>query len=147
MERIGLVNLDTGEVLVERTLFIGKNPRYLDRGYVKVFTAFLSDIIETDKIAGKAIRLLLYMLENLDYNTLEIKIIRQEAIERLNIDPATYHRWIKDLVDFGIIEKKNRYTYVLKPYTFVKGSSVKAYENYLDKSKNKSKNKGGEKNG
>ena len=100
MKRLGVVDLDTGEIVEERVLFIGKNPRYLDKGYVKIFTAFLSDIVETDKIAGKAIRLLFYMLEHLEYNTLEIKIIPAEAIEKLGISRMTYHNWIKDLVDF-----------------------------------------------
>ena len=133
MEELAIINKKTGEIIEERVLFIGKNPRYLDKGYVKIFTAFLSDIVETDKIAGKSIRLLLYMLKHLNYNTLEIQIIPSKVIKELNIAKDTYHRWIRDLIEFGIIEKKDRYTYVLKPYTFVKGSSVKAIENDLNK--------------
>ena len=142
MRRLGIIDLDTGEVIEEKLLLIGKSPKYLDKGYIKVFTAFLSDLIETDEIAGKSIRLLFYMLEHMDFNSLEITIIPDRAIKSLGIGRQTYYRWLNDLINFGVIEKKDRYTYVLKPYTFVKGSLAKAHENYLDKDlKERGKNK------
>ncbi|MFN6983168.1 MAG: replication/maintenance protein RepL, partial [Brevundimonas sp.] len=131
MENLAIIDKNTGKIVEERVLIIGKNPKYLDKGYIKVFTAFLGDLLETDKIAGKSIRLLFYMLEHLDYNTLEVKIIPNDAIKKLNITRMTYHRWIRDLIEFGIIEKKDRYTYILRPYSFVKGSHSKAIENEI----------------
>ena len=126
VQRIGLFDIETGESLDTEVLFIGRNPKYKDRGYVKVFTAFLSDIVESDKLAGKSIRLLFYMLETMDYNTLTIKVIRKDALERLKITKDTYHRWVRDLIEYGILEKVDRYTYKLKPYTAIKGSHEKA---------------------
>ncbi len=125
---LAIINTKTGEILEERVLFIGKNPKYLDRGYIKVFTAFLSDMVEDDEVAGKSIRLLFYMLENLDYNSYTITVIPKRAIEKLNISEKTYHNWIKTLIKKGIIEKVDRYTYRLKPYTFIRGSHTKALE-------------------
>ena len=121
-----LVDRNTGEVVEDYVLFIGKNPRYLDRGYIKVFTAFLSDVVESSEIAGKSIRLLFYMLQHLDYDSLEFVIIPQEAQQSLKISEKTFYNWVNDLIRFGLIEKVNRYRYRLKPYVAVKGSHEKA---------------------
>ena len=35
MRRLGIIDLDTGEVIEEKLLLIGKSPKYLDKGYIK----------------------------------------------------------------------------------------------------------------
>lgn len=128
LEKLGVINLETGEILEEKVLFIGKRKTEIDKGYVKVFIAFLEDIVSDEEIAGKAIRLLLYLLKSLDYDSLTLKVIPSDAIRDLKISRDTYHRWVNSLIAKGILEKVDRYTYRLKPYTFIRGSSKRAKE-------------------
>jgi len=129
MSRYAVIDKETGEIVQDNVLFIGRKPKYVDRGFIKIFVAFLSDIIEDDEIAGKAIRLLFYMLEQLDYNTYTIRIIPKYAQEELRIGKMTYYRWLNTLIDKGIITKVDTYTYKLNPYVAVKGNTKKALEN------------------
>jgi len=131
MSRYAIIDKETGEIIEENLLLIGRKPKYIDRGFIKIFTAFLSDIVENPKIAGKAIRLLFYMLENLNYNSYTIQIIPKYAMEELNIGRDTFYRWLNDLIEEKIIIKVDRYTYKLNPYVAVKGNSKKAMENDL----------------
>jgi len=128
LEKLGVVNLETGEILEEKVLFIGKRKTEIDKGYVKVFIAFLEDVVSDEEIAGKAIRLLLYLLKSLDYDSLTLRVIPSYAIRDLKISRDTYHRWVNSLIEVGILEKVDRYTYKLKPYTFIRGSSKRAKE-------------------
>ena len=126
IQSLSIVDNRTGEKVVDEVLFLGKNPKFLDKGYIKVFTTFLPDVIESDRLAGKSIRLLFYMLQSLNYDSLEMRVIPRYAVETLSINRRTYNRWLNDLVEFGLIEKIDTYTYRLKPFTFVRGSHEKA---------------------
>lgn len=131
MSKYAIINKETGEVVQDDVLFIGRKPKYVDKGFVKIFVAFLSDIVEDDEIAGKAIRLLFYMLEQMDYNSYTIRIIPKYAQEELKIGKMTYYRWINVLIEKGIITKVDTYTYKLNPYVAVKGNKKKALENEI----------------
>ena len=122
-----VVDPDTHEVLAEHVIFIGKKNR--DKNYAKVFLAFLDSIVENDRIAGKSIRLLFYMVNRMKYDSLEIEIIPRIAIRDLKISKITFYKWINDLIEFEIIEKVDTYTYRLKPYTFSRGDTKKAISN------------------
>ena len=127
MPKYALINKETGEIVEPDVLLIGNKPFKVDKGFVKVFVTFLKDIVENPKIAGKAIRLLFYMIEEcMDYNDLTIRIIPKYAVKSLGISDRTYRNWIKDLIDNGIIIKIDNYTYIFKAYTVVKGSMDKA---------------------
>jgi hypothetical protein len=130
-QRLALIDLETGEIIENQVLLIGNKPYKVDKGYIKVFIAFLYDMVEDDTIAGKSIRLLLYMISKLDYNTYEITIIPQEAIRDLGITRQTFYNWLDTLIEKKIVEKINRYKYRLNPYTAVKGNSKTATENDL----------------
>ena len=130
MGRLALIDKETGEVIEDEVLIVGKKPYKLDKGYVKVFVTFLRDVIEDKDIAGKAIRLLFYMLEEcLNYETLVMTVIPSYAMERLGICRKTYYNWLNTLIKKGIIQRIDRYRYVLKPYIAVKGEMRKANEN------------------
>jgi len=135
MENLAIVNLKTGEIIEEHVLIVGKKAYKVDKGFVKIFVTFLYDIVEDESIAGKSIRLLMYMISKMDYNTYEITIIPQEAIKELGITNKTFYNWINTLKEKGLIEKINRYKYRLKPYTAVKGNTKTAAENDLLKEK------------
>jgi hypothetical protein len=130
-QRLALIDLETGEIIENQVLLVGNKPYKVDKGYIKVFIAFLYDIVEDESIAGKSIRLLLYMIGKLDYNTYEITIIPQEAIKDLGITKQTFYNWLDTLMEKNIIEKINRYKYRLRPYTAIKGNTKTADENDL----------------
>ena len=122
MGRYALIDKETGEIIENEVLLVGRKPYNLDKGYVKVFVTFLKDIVEDKDIAGKSIRLLFYMLEEcLNYETLIITIIPEYAMRRLKISRKTYYRWLSTLIEKKIIYRIGRYRYMLKPYTAVKG--------------------------
>ena len=130
MGRYALIDKETGEIIEDEVLIVGKKPYKLDKGYVKVFVTFLKDIVENEEIAGKSIRLLFYMLEEcLNYETLIMTVIPVYAMERLKISRKTYYRWLNTLIKEGIIHRVDRYRYILKPYIAVKGRMEKAREN------------------
>lgn len=130
--KYAVIDKGTGEVVIDNFLLVGRKPYTVDKGFIKIFVGFLKDIVENKKIAGKSIRLLFYMLDNMDYNSYTIRIIPKYAQEELKISEDTYYRWIKDLVEEGIITKIDRYTYKLNPYVAVKGTRKKALENEIE---------------
>ena len=132
MSDYAIINKKTGEIIEDNLLLIGRKPKYVDKGFIKIFVAFLSDIVENRKIAGKAIRLLFYMLEQLDYNTYTIRIIPKYAKEDLKVSYDTLYRWLDTLIEERIITKIDTYTYKLNPYVAVKGNTKKAMENELN---------------
>ncbi len=132
MEKLAIVNLETGEILSERVVMIGKTPTVIDRGYVKVFITFLEDIIKDEDIAGKAVRLLLYIMQKVDWNNLEFYLFYKEACKDLGIDKTTFYRWLDILIEKGHIEKtEKKYIYKLKPYSFIKGDMKTTFEKEL----------------
>jgi hypothetical protein len=131
MGRYALLDKETGEIIEDEVLIVGKKPYKLDKGYVKVFVTFLKDIVEDKEISGKAIRLLFFMLEEcLNYETLVMTVVPEHAMNRLNISRKTYYNWLNTLIKKGIIHRTGeRYRYVLKPYSAVKGKMEKARKN------------------
>lgn len=121
-----LLDPKTGEIV--EVLLIGRDPAHKDKDYVKVFVAFLRDVVQKKEIAGKAIRLLLYMVDRLDWNTLEVWLIPSQVAKDLGVDKRTFHRWIGDLIKVGYIQKLGRYRYRLKPYSVIRGSMHKVEE-------------------
>jgi hypothetical protein len=122
MEKLGIINLETGEILEERLIMIGKKETKIDRGYIKVFITFLQDIVEDEDITGKAVRLLLYIMQKVDWNNLEFYLFYKEACKDLGINKTTFYRWLYTLIEKDYIEETERkYIYKLKPYSFIKG--------------------------
>ncbi len=124
--KLVVVNPETGEVtwLEDDILILGHKPYRIDKGYVKIFVTFLYDLLD-EEITGKAIRLLMYMISRLEYNSYEITIIPQEAIKDLQIARKTFYNWLNVLIEKNIIKKVNRYKYRLEPYQAIKGQTAK----------------------
>jgi hypothetical protein len=123
----------TGEVFDEydKAIFIGRKPK-VDKGYVKVFLAFFRDVLEDKDLGKGAWRLLLYIIDNLEFDSLKVSIVPQKAMEDLDISKDTYYRWLKVLLENGYIEKLATNIYRLKPYCAVKGQMSKAIETEPD---------------
>ena len=133
IKRFRIFDEQTGELSEEYAIFIGRKKKTYDVGYVKIFTAFLEDIVEDEKLAGKAIRLLFYMLKKLQYNSFRIPIDPKEVQKELNISRDTYQRWIKDLIEAGIITKINPYLYEINANIAFKGKHNETIEKEIDK--------------
>ena len=126
-KKYSIVDQETGEVIAETAMFIGKKP-YLDKGWRKIFVGFLSDVVVNEKIAGKAIRLLLWMIGELRYNSLEVYMNERVVCEELGIKRATYYNWVKALIEAKLIEKVDTNLYRLVPYSATYGHTQKAVE-------------------
>jgi hypothetical protein len=117
-----LYDEDTGQILetADRAIFFG-HKAFLDKGYVKIFVAFLRDILEDREVLKGPIKLFLYAVDLMDYNSLQVAIVPQQAIKDLGIDRRTFYRWLRKLLDKGYMEKVAVNVYRLKPYTAIKG--------------------------
>ena len=123
----------TGEILAEedKVVIFGKKP-YFDKGFVKLFVAFLRDMLEDEEVLKGPVRLFLYAAELMDYNSLEVYLVPERAIKALGISERTYYRWLSVLLRKGYMEKIAVNIYRLRPYSVVKGQMSKALESEPD---------------
>jgi len=114
-------NEHTGEIYeeIDRTLIIGKKPYTTDRNFIKIFVAFLMDVIEDRELGSGAWRLLLHAINRMDYNSLKVYLIPEETIRELGIGRKTFYRWLGTLLRNGYIEKMAKHTYRIRPYSAV----------------------------
>lgn len=104
---------------------LNKTTYQKDKDFVKIFTAFLEDIVDDKELAGKSIRLLLYMLKKLEYNTLLIELNPDDVIRELKITKRTFYAWTKQLVQKNIIKKLSARIFRLQPGAVIKGQLSK----------------------
>jgi len=117
-------NERTGEIYeeIDRVLMIGKQPYIRDKNFIKVFVGFLIDVLEDRELGSGAWRLLLYAIQNMDYNSLRVYLIPEETIKELGISRKTFYRWLGTLLKKGYIEKMAKHTYKIRPYTAIRGN-------------------------
>ena len=108
----------TGEL--KEILLIG-NPEEFDKNFTKVFHAFTEALIQDEEIAGKAIRLLFWIMKELETGSIEFYMHYSIIKEELGISTDTYYRWKKTLETKGIIRKIRPNLYQLNPACIVKG--------------------------
>jgi len=126
IQKYRIVDKETGEIVAEDAMFFGKKA-FSDTGFRKVFVGFLQDVVMDKEVAGKAIRLLLYVIENLDANSLIVYLHRDEVCESLGIGKSVFYLWRNILVEKGFLLKTNRVGfYMLKPYSAVNGQTASA---------------------
>jgi len=117
-------NEHTGEIYeeVERTLFIGKQPYIRDRNFIKVFVGFLVDVLEDRELGSGAWRLLIYAIQNMDFNSLRVYMVPKETAEKLGVTKRTFYNWLRVLIKNGYLEKIATNIYRIKPYTAIRGN-------------------------
>jgi hypothetical protein len=123
---ITLYDRNTGKVIetIDRAVFFG-HKAFLDKGYVKIFVAFLRDMLEDEEVLKGPAKLFLYAVDLMDYEDLQVTIVPQQAIKDLDISEKTFYRWLKVLLTKGYMEKIATNVYRLKPYTAIKGQMKK----------------------
>ena len=98
-----------------------------DKDFVKFFDAFVIDLLQDEDIAGKSIRLLFYIASILDYDEEIFYLSPTEVAKELNVNPRTVFRWLKTLLDKGLIIKTNRRNwYMVNRQCIYRGSVVRA---------------------
>jgi hypothetical protein len=131
MEKLALIDKETGEILTD-VFLLGKKPKYIDKGFIKLFVGFLYDLIEDQEVTGGPVRLLLYMVERMDYNRLTVVINPKDVIRDLGITEQTYHNWKRVLLKKEYIKRINPYVYEIKPFSFSKGNMKKTIEREIE---------------
>jgi hypothetical protein len=126
--KVTIYNPKTGEVIeeYEKVLIVGKKP-FTDKDFVKIFTVFLRDILD-DEMGKGPWRLLLYIIDHLDYNSLEFYLIPDKVCSDLKIHRTTFYKWLKILIRRGYIQKLATNVYRLRPYTAIKGQMDKVID-------------------
>jgi len=122
-DNLAIINIDTGEI-IDHVMFFGKKPYYKDKGYAKVFIAFLSDLVTDDEIIGKAARLLFYFIEKMDFQSLKVTVSPKKIQKDLGIKKPTFYRWLKVLINKKLVERDpdDYATFYLRPYVAIKGN-------------------------
>jgi len=121
------IDPNTGEL--HEILLIG-NPEEFDRNFTKIFHAFTEALIEDEDIAGKAIRLLFWIMKELENGSIEFYMDYKTIKKELGIGETTYHRWKKTLEKKGIIRKIKVNLYQLNPACVVKGKGHTLLEEF-----------------
>ena len=129
VKKYSTVDRETGEVVADDAMFIGQQG-FIDKGFRKVFVGFLRDVVLNKEVAGKSIRLLLWMIENLKANNLEIYMSERTVCPELKVTRATYFNWVKSLIKAELIEKIDTNLYRLVPYSAVNGQMNKAMQKF-----------------
>jgi predicted DNA-binding protein (UPF0251 family) len=102
-----------------------------DKGFIKVFHAFIKDVVR-DKELRPALDLLVFIMsEKLEMNSLTFYMTVEEAIRKLGVSRDTYYRWLKTLIKKGYIVRISTNYYAIKPYTIVVGkmANTEIYKN------------------
>ena len=64
----------------------------------------------------------------MDYNSLQVTIIPQQAMKDLEISKDTFYRWLKVLLAKDYMRKIATNVYWLRPYSVVRGQMSKVPE-------------------
>jgi len=103
----------TGEVL--DVMLLGLSNEFTDKNFTKVFHAFTKALIQDEDIAGKAIRLLFWILDQLKYGSIEFYMYPEDISKEIKVSRATVYNWIKILTDKNIIRKIKPNLYQINP--------------------------------
>lgn len=123
VKRKGFIDPETGEI--QKFLIIA--PKDVDVNFVKVFIPFVKELITDKDLVGKAFRLLLWIIDNLDWNSLKVHMNQRKVSKDLQIGKRTYYRWRSILIEKGILhlDKDSREIFYLRPYAIIRGNMEK----------------------
>jgi hypothetical protein len=95
MRRVGMVDLDTGEVLSGVPVWVGAKARspYGDR-WIAVSQDFLEELAARRDVHGETLRVFVFLNARLDFNNL-IQVPMIEIAERLGMKPPNVRRAMK----------------------------------------------------
>jgi hypothetical protein len=121
--KLPIVSPETGEILeLDAIVYLYGESRRGDRGFIKVFHAFLDTVFRDKEVMAGPFRLIAYILsEKLDKDRLDFNLTPQETMKRLDISEKTYYRWLSVLLRKGFLRRISATYYTLRPYTAIVG--------------------------
>ena len=108
-----VIDPESGEF--REVLLFGAAGEFRDKDFTKVFHAFTEKLVEDEDIAGKAIRLLFWIIRNLKHNDIHFYMTYSVVKKDINVSKATYARWSRILKEKGIIRKVDSSLFMINP--------------------------------
>jgi DNA-binding transcriptional ArsR family regulator len=119
--KLPIMDKETGQVLEFDAVVYLYGEGKKDKGFVKVFHAFVKDVVR-DRELRHALDLLAYIMsEKLEKDSLKFYLTAEEVVKNLGVSRDTYYRWLRTLMEKGYITRIDTNYYALKPYTIVVG--------------------------
>jgi CRP-like cAMP-binding protein len=119
--KLPIMDKETGQVLeIDAIVYLyGEGKK--DKDFVKVFHAFVKDVVR-DKELRQTLDLLAYIMsEKLEKDSLRFYLTAEEVVRNLKVSRRTFYRWLKTLIEKGYIVRIATNYYAIKPYTIVVG--------------------------
>jgi len=119
--KLPIMDKETGQVLEFDAVVYLYGEGKKDKGFVKVFHAFVKDVVR-DKELRQALDLLAYIMsEKLEKDSLKFYLTAEEVVKNLGISRDTYYRWLRVLTKKNYLTRIDTNYYAIKPYTIVVG--------------------------
>jgi len=139
-EKYTLIDNETGEIVPINIRILGLNKSNSKSGqkFYKLMDVFAEDILLDKEIAGKAIKLLFWILKQLRFGEITFILNAKYASTDLEVTERTFYNWKKILEKKQIIKKITGELYSLNPNYISYGNIVKqeTSENVLNNIKN-----------
>ena len=116
--RYSVIDNETGEVLNLDLRILGTNKSFSNKDNKKFFKfmdVFAEEILLDKDLSGKAIKLLFWILKQLDFGETTFILNTLYASESLNVSRKTLYNWKNALEEKGIIQKITGELYTLNP--------------------------------
>jgi hypothetical protein len=110
-------------------LLIGA-PEEFDKNFTKIFHAFTEALIDDKEIASKAIRLLFWIMTQIETGSIEFYMYPPEVAKELKVSDRTIRNWRNTLIKKGIIRKIKPNLYQINPACVVKGKGHTLLEEF-----------------
>ena len=118
---LSVIDPKTGQVVEADAIVYLYGEAKKDKDFVKVFHAFIKDVVR-DKELRPSLDLLAYIMsEKLGRDSLKFYMTAEEVVRNLGISRDTYYRWLKILMKKGYLVRIDTNYYAIKPYTIVVG--------------------------
>ncbi len=119
--KLPIMDKETGQVLeVDAVVYLyGEGKK--DKGFVKVFHAFVKDVVRDEELRHAIVLLAYIMSEKLERDSLRFYLTAEEVVKNLGISRRTFYKWLKILKEKGYIVRIATNYYAVKPYTIVVG--------------------------
>ena len=133
-KKYSVVDNETGEVVPLNIRILGTKKDFSKAKFYKLMDTFTESIMMDKELSGKAIKLLFWILKQLDYGETTFILNAKYASDELEVTQRTYYNWKKVLEKKEIIEKITGDLYQLN-------SSCVAYGNIKENKKTQSLSK------
>jgi biotin operon repressor len=119
--KLSVIDPETGQIVEADAIVYLYGEAKKDKGFVKVFHAFIKDVVR-DRELRPALDLLAYIMsEKLERDSLRFYMTAEEVVRNLGISRRTFYKWLNTLMKKGYLVRIGTNYYAIKPYTIVIG--------------------------